>query len=315
MDVEPLLTAGPFTVTAYSLAAAAGCLISVCLYLLLARRYGPDRDTAERTALFAIPLGIFAGHFLYALVKLRSFLEDEGILFLLTPWRGGFMFLGTLLGVCLATFLGARDREGVKKSLNCLAPALTFLIAVMRFIEPLCGQGNGEDTEIAFFPLSYAADPEWPQFRSAAIFFWAGLYGIVCCLILLMYIRKNPEGLRTAKLGLVLYCAGEILLESLRRDQVIKWSFVRVSQLFCAIILVLPVIWAVIKGRYKGKKAVLSILAMAVLIGGCVALEFSVDKPLILGDNVIYFTDWLTYGLLGLCGALMGTIAWRSVRD
>ena len=315
MVAEPLLSLGAFTVTAYSLAAALGCLISVCLYLFLARRVGLNGNTAEKTALLAIPLGIFFGHFLYVIVKFRGFLEDEGFLFLFAPWRGGFMFLGALIGAALAAFLGASSREERRKSLNCLAPALTLFIAIMRFIEPLCGQGNGEDTEIGFFPLSYAADPEWPQFRSAAIFFWAGLYGIVCCVILLNYLRRHQDGLKTAELALILYCSGEILLESLRRDQVIKWSFVRVSQLFCAIILVLPVLWKVLAERFKNKKAVWSLIAMAVLIGGCIALEFSVDKPLILGDNVIYFTDWLTYGLLGLCGTLMGVIAWKNLRE
>ena len=310
MSMTDIAVFGPFHITPYSLAAAAAVIAALCLFYFSGKKIGLNDRILDKTALLVLPLGVFMGHFLYVAVKIKGFIREEGILFLVTPWRGGFMFFGVLLGVVLAVFIVCRDRREIKQLLGCLAPAMLLLIALFRFLEPLCGQGYGEDTEIMFFPLSYAIDPDWPKFRSAAIFFWAGLYGLCCCGVVTYYLLKHPSSFQAAKLGLILYCAGEILLESLRRDQVIKWSFVRVSQLISAVILALFVLYAVFKKRYTPKQAVLAILAMAALIGACVALEFSVDKPLILGSIYYYFTDWQTYSLLGLCGLLMGLLAW-----
>ncbi len=315
MEIEPIFSIGTFMVTPYSLAAAAACLAAVCVFYLCGKKQKLTEKTLDLTALLGILLGIFLGHFLYAAVKLRTYLADEGAAFLFTPWRGGFMFFGVIAGAALAAAVSASGKDAFRKTLNSLTPALTLLIAALRFIEPLCGQGCGEDTEIAFFPLSYAMDPEWPDERSAAIFFWAGLYGLICFIVLFRYLRKRPDGLKTAQLGLILYCAGEILLESLRRDQVIKWSFVRVNQLISAVILALFVLYALTTRRLKTKKAIGFTSAIAVLIGGCIALEFAVDKPLHLGDKLIYFADWVVYTLLGICGALMGLLAWNSIKE
>ncbi len=303
---------GPFIVSWYSLAAMAATALAVGLLLTGCRRKGLSVHTAEKTAVCSVVLGVFLGHFLFCSAKGRFILMEFGWTMWLTPWRGGMMFWGVVLGAVLAVFLTVPRKDRLRM-MDCLAPALTLLIALMRFAEPLCGQGKGNDSTICFFPVSYIVNPRWPDEWSYAVFFWAGLYGLICLIALLRRFGTRKTGW-TGLLGLILYCAGETVLESVRRDRVVTWTFVRVSQLTGVVILCLIVLYAIFTKKVTGRSIPRAVLSMAVLVGGCIALEFAVDKPLILSSEIkIYFAEWLVYLLLALCGTLMGLIAWSSI--
>ena len=104
---------------------------------------------------------------------------------------------------------------------------------------------------------------------------------------------------------MVLFCAFQILFESLREDEVISFGFVRAGQLLCAITLFALMACGLFRrGGLKGKKIV-SFIAYFLLIGVIVGMEFAIDK-----------TNWpilLIYGLVLLSCMGLALVTGRAL--
>ena len=247
-------------------------------------------------------------------------LKDLGIGVFLDPSFGGFLFFGVFAGVFLAAVLVSRMRDmpGAVRLLSIALPALFLAVALIRFAEPFDKQGWGEwvsadDMPLqSFFPLAFVKDPEWasPDWTEwyYSIFMLEGLWALGLCVYFLLP-RSHAKGdAYRVLLALILYCAGQVAFEPMRRDTVVRWLFIRASQLFSASALaILMIVFMIRRRRFTPL-----FLLLAVFAGGCVALEFAVDKPLILGEKRIYFPNALVYALEAVCAAMMGFVAWRG---
>ena len=303
----------------FSIAVACGALAAVALFMLLGRHKGAEARTVELFALLALPLGVLCGHLLYFIAMVHVMVPDHGVLFALRTWQGGFMFYGAVGGTVLAAWIASRvSGERLSRMLDWAALSLLLLIAVIRFAEPLDGQGWGMDPAEAVkgakwlqrFPFSFATDPEWPEFTNLSVCYLAGLWALIALAISLAGLRRRAPG-QTATLALVLYAGGQILLESLRRDYAVRWRFVRVSQLISALLLLAVLIAAVRQGHLRGWRAARYIGGLFLCVGAVIALEFAVDKPLKLpGHDPIYFSYVQVYSGIALMAVCMGLLAW-----
>lgn len=120
-----------------------------------------------------------------------------------------------------------------------------------------------------FAVKNYYGEWSWAVFVPEAL--WA--LGIA----LILWRTKAREGGRTA-LFVLLYASGQILLEGLKRGEVLHlpWlNFVRANQILCAVAIV--AVWAVCsRGSGAGKGRILASLAQVLLaMGVVVAMEFS----------------------------------------
>ena len=301
-------------ITSFAAAVCAGAGLSLALFACLARRKGIGWRTIETACMLMMPLGVICGHLLYCGALFYEVIPEYGPTVFLTPWTGGFMFYGVFAGCAAALWITARitDRKVLPRLADCTAPALLLLVALIRLVEPLDGQGKGMDVEagspIAFFPLAFP-DPEWPEEWNIAVFFFEALWALVSCALVM---KEKEEG-KAAKLAAVLYASGQILLETLRRDRVVRWRFTRVSQILSAVVLLLLLLDAVRKGKRTRKQAAWSLVGFMLMTGAVVALEFAVDKPLKLPNGeLFYFSYELTYSLIGLCAAGMGILTWMA---
>ena len=306
---EPLFTVFGVGIRPFSACVCFGALAASALFLILCgkRRCG---EQGEKCLLLAVPLAIFCGHLLNCLVLPVELVPDFGWQIFLSPWVGGYMFYGAAAGACAAVLLTGKGQRRVLMDLAALA--LLVVVMCVRFSEPLDSQGSGVPVEDpsapwCFFPIAFP-DPEWPEEWNLAVFFWEGLYALLVLVLMLVRLKKRAPG-RTALTALILYAAGQIIFESLRRDQVVRWLFVRVSQLISALILAAVVIIAIIRSL-RGRRGVLLISLTLLFIGSIIALEFAVEKPLILPDGThIYFSLPLTYSLIALCAFGLGAVA------
>ncbi len=310
---EPLFTVFGVGIRPFSACVCLGALAGCALFLSLCTRVSCSRDRAEKCLMLAVPLAVFCGHLLNCLVLPGELVPDFGWQIFFTPWAGGYMFYGAAAGACAAVLvLGKGEKRGL---MDLTSLALMALILIVRFAEPLDGQGNGipvEDPSApwCFFPIAYP-DPEWPDEWNLAVFFWEGLYALIILVLMLAGLKKRAPG-ETALTALILYAAGQIILESLRRDQVVRWLFVRVSQLASALILAAVVIIAILRGM-RGRRGILMMGLTLLFIGAVIALEFAVEKPLALpGGRLVYFSLPLTYSLIALCAAGLGAVAMNA---
>ena len=86
---------------------------------------------------------------------------------------------------------------------------------------------------------------EWEEWKYA-VFMLEGITALVIFMVLLLKGEKWQNGYR-ARLFLILYSSSQIILEALRRDNFLRWLFVRVSQVTAAVVMLGLFVFSVIR--------------------------------------------------------------------
>jgi len=276
------------------------------------RRAGLRADTAEIFALLALPLGLAGARVFYCLARLTLYMEI-GLGSVLRLWDGGFALWGAVGGAVIAALLTAKiTKQSAVKLLDALAAPAALTIAIARFAEFASGEGIGLEVGHEFFQrFPFAVyDPEW-EVWFFAIFIAEGIAALAIFAVLLM--KKFRRDGDQAKLFLVLYCSAQILLESLRRDEFLRWLFVRVSQLTAVLVLGGLMFWALYKWvradkakRMPVKPLVINWVIFLVGVGVCIAMEFAVDKS-------ANMPVWLCYCIMAVCCVAFGTTSYQLI--
>ncbi len=302
--------------TAYAGWIAGSAVLGLLFFMVSGKRLG---RAAIWTAVLAVPLGLLGARLLYVGVRIRWFLEI-GLENALWPmgedhfyWGDaqGFGLFGAVAGVALATLIATkRTKAGTGRILDALAPAAALTIGLCRFGEFLIGEGIGayvENEALDFFP--FAVSDGWSS--RYAVFMLEGLVALII-LALLLTVGRCYAGGNRARLFLILYCASQILLESLRQDSYLSWQFLRVSQLIAALILAGMMIAACRRhgkpageGLRRGRLVVVCWCLFVAAIGCCVWLEFAIDKSATLSVDLAHVLEAVCCAVLGVTAGLI----------
>lgn len=276
------------------------------------RRAGVSAKAVEWYAVFAIPFGVFLGHLFFAAAKVGEYLSQEeyGFAFFFTPWRGGFMFWGVVLGCWLAVLTASAcarcDREQRRRLTDLAAVGLILLIALVRLAEPFDTvleqrQGFGlpvEGTAPTFLPFAFDAYPDYPEERYYAVFTAEALYALAVFLFALIGMKRRPAG-KTAGVTLLLYAAGQVFFEFIRQDFTVRSMFIRISQIISAAVLVLLLIIAAAKRRIRPGDFFLRLTGFALLACMIICMEFADDgKPFALEATTLQHPAVRTSGFI-----------------
>ena len=287
--------------TAFPWLVMAAAVIVFAVMMIFRKRAGVRSAAVEWYTLFAIPLGVFMGHLFFAVSRVGEYLsqEDYGFAFFFTPWRGGFMFWGVVLGCWLAILLASacarQSRDQRRRLTDLAAVGLILLIALIRLAEPfdtVMGRGQGfvlpvEGSAPSFFPFAFSPEPEYPEDRYYAIFMAEALYALGVFLFALIGMKRRPAG-KTAGLTLLLYAAGQVFFEFVRQDYTVRSMFIRISQVISAAVLVLLLILAVAKRRITLGDFFLRLTGFALLACMIICMEFADDgKPFMLDAQTL----------------------------
>ncbi len=241
------------------------------------------KDTALRYGLWAIPLAVTGARLFYCLVRLDYVFFEQEWSFIFSLWKGGFALYGALLGCLLAAFIFSRAAK-VKAGdvLDCIAPGAALVIAGARFAESATTQGVGRLVEaeaLQCFPFAVQnVYGEWVM----PVFFYEGIVALAICFTVYRHLkRKNEKAGNTALLFLLFFGASQVLLESMREDDFLRWGFVKVSQLMSMGLVV--IIAAIFGVRIMAQKKRMPLAAsgfflLAAGVGSCVLIEFALDK-------------------------------------
>lgn len=301
-------------VTLYALCMVSAVVLGLFLFCWEQNKHRLGRNAAEIFVLLSLPLGIVGARIFYCLSRLTLYLE-MGILNILQIWNGGYALWGAVGGVVLAAILTAKiTRQPASRILDAAAAPSALAIGLGRLAEMTIGQGIGMEVETAFFqrfPFAvFNADYE--------MWFWAifVMEAVAAFVILAVLLIKKPgQDGGKVKLFLILYCSAQILLESLRRDQFLRWLFVRVSQLTAVLVLsglMFAALYRWIKNpqdRIMQKKQVVNhwvifLVGVALSIG----MEFAADKS-------AYLPLWLCYVIMAVCCVMFGFVSYRLILE
>ncbi len=299
-------------VTLYAVLLVCAFVAGLLLLHMSQRKAGLRADTTEIFALLALPLGLIGARTFYCLARLSLYMEI-GLGNVLRLWDGGFALWGAVGGAVIAALLTAKiTRQSAVKLLDALAAPAALTIAIARFAEFASGEGIGLEVEselLQRFPFA-VFDPEW-EVWFFAIFMAEGL--VALAILAVLQVKKFRRAGDKAKLFLVAYCSAQILLESLRRDEFLRWLFVRVSQLTAVLVLGGLMFYALYKWAKADKARRMPVKALIINwviflagVGICIAMEFAVDKS---ADMPV----WLCYCIMAVCCVAFGTTSYQLI--
>ena len=306
MQQTPLFTLGNFEITPYILCTAVSVLAGLVFYLFNA---GNIRARSRvLAAILSIPLGLVCARLFYVLARIDYFIEigfDQAFYYgenMDNIWGGirGAALWGAVGGTALALLLSAKiTRVKASAMMDSAAPAAALIIALYRLCEYSGGEGIGpmvENELLQFYPLAVPNEfEEWYY----SVFLLEALAAFIIFVILLTKCRSLTGGYR-ARAFLVMYCSSQVFLESLRRDNYLRWLFIRVSMLTAAVIIGFMLIAAVIRRarrpeseRMPLRRLIFCVAAVLVCVALVVLIEFGLDKSADLNNSIGYLLEML----------------------
>lgn len=271
----------------FGLYCAIGVLCAVAAIYVLCRAANMKKGTSSILSLISIAFGIIFSRLLFCL---SAIIISGGIPF--SAWfrisSGGWSFFGMIIGVMLAAKLSSvLLKEDKNKLLDHVCCALPLVMAAERFAERLFDgfnvsrelQGNGfpRNTFLA------VQDVYYPDVSFMATYLCAAICSILLFLILVVYLtRPYREDGDIWILFMILVGAGGIMLESLRYDSHLEYSFVRFQQVIAAVMMVIGVVTASLRNRgaHKGFMRT-AFISLPLAVGACGGIEYALDRTTI----------------------------------
>lgn len=302
-DIVILRQLGPFTLTAYALCLLCGAAAAVLLTVLLSRKT-LGLDASLSLSLCAMAGALIGARLLYCITMLSSILVDlGGMSFLVQPWQGGYNMYGAIFGGIAGVALYARfTHRPLPTLLDHAAPGAALAIMVGRLGEYFTSQGLGHFVEteaLQHFPFAVPNlyQDEW----QLPVFVYEAFAALIVMLVCLHLLRKGKAG-RTAEVFCALISLCQILLESLRADEFIRFGFVKFNMLAAALMLAALLTLSLRRTlaqhgwkRYQVVRLVLFVLAAVVVI----LIEFALDKSPI-DNRLLYAVMAATLAVIGV---------------
>ena len=300
---------GPFTLTAYALCLLAGMAAAMLLTAILGRKK-PGVNACLSMGMAAMAGAAIGGRLVYCLTMLEFILVDlGGAAFMVQPWQGGYNMYGAVLGGMAGVLIYARaTKRHAGALMDLAAPGAALAICAGRLGEAFTSQGLGayvENEALQCFP--FAVENSWGDWQ-LPVFAYEAAAALVVMIVCLCLLRdgKRRSG-RVAEVFLALISLCQILLESLRADEFIRFGFVKFNMLAAAVALggVIGLsVWRQVKrGGWKPWQILrLALFAATILV--VILIEFALDKSPI--DNR------LLYAVMALMLTLMGVSVLRQ---
>lgn len=300
----------PLMVTAYGASIAGGCVLAVALLAVLFRLQG---DGLGKGAAVAALCGVFAllgGHWLYCALRWSYIINDLAgdWSFPLQLWQGGFTMYGAVLGAVLGGVVAAwLTKESLPALLDKVVLGVLIVLIAGRLAEAFTCQGmaNTRASE-ALQMLPFVTADDWGGLELAVYPYEAlAALGALIAAAVVMLMRR-PAG-RAAEVGLAIVSAYQLLFESLRGDELIKFGFVCLNMLMAAAVLVailVPRIVRTVKAQGWKPWTIARIVIFLAAIGIVIAIEFALDKSDI--NNTLLYAVMTAAILSMTASALIG---------
>lgn len=285
MILEPieLFEIAGFTLYAHQALLAVAVLACGALCAVNVRRAGLPHASVLYFLPLAIVMGMLLAHLSFCLLRFGD-VSYRGIGYLFRFWEGddlhAYMLYGGMAGCAIAAWLAAKlAKASPVKLMDAIAPAAALMLCLVRVAQALAGQGHGrtldEDSPLGFFP--FAVYDSMYEMWNWAVFVPAALYLLIVAIVL-----WRGQGKRVGDatlLLLLLYAAAQITFESLRNDDVLRWGFVRCSQVFSAVVVAFVLLCYCLRvHKSGGARIAVAWVSYVLLLVVCLLMEFAIEK-------------------------------------
>ena len=271
-------------VTAYSVCIAAGAALAILLTAMVTRSRGRCPWEGVALALASGAAALVCSHLLFCAVRWGYIVNDLGgtAAFPVQLWQGGYTMYGAILGGLLGGFAFAKAKKRpVAETLDAIAPGMLLLVAAGRFGERFTLQGMASYRAAeALHMLPFASVGEWGD-PELAVYVYEVIVALAALAVCLWaWGRRAPAG-RMLENSLIVLSAWQIMLESWRGDELIKFGFVCLNMLMAAGVLAVLLAMRVVRCVKKqgwGLWSIARIILLLASAGVVIAIEFALDK-------------------------------------
>ncbi len=285
-----------------------GAALALLLGALRCRKVGVAGGRIAAAVVLLPLFTAFFSHLLNGLVQVKYILETYSPGWLFSFWQPGYMFWGGLLGATVALLIAGGSQKGLL--LEAFAPSAALMVAAARIAEGFLGQGYGE---------YWFDDPRWfsrfpfmtydPYYESWAFAIFMVEAAVAALLLIALLLKKKTWAGDGWLLFLGLYASAQVVLESLRRDEFLRWGFVRIEEVFSGgVILLVLLIYAIRAERGRGLAKTLCILVFLSMAVLCLLLEFATEGRI---PFLLFLEVYQCYlAMAGACCIMAGCIVW-----
>lgn len=262
-------------VYSYGLYIALALAVSMLLYFFLCRK----SDLFYASSLPIVLLGLLFARLFFCLFD-PNFHEIFSLknMFLLTT--GGFSMFGAIIGACLAQLLAAK-RMHIRPAAaldKLVLPLLLFVIPA-RLGENGTGLGLSRPLPLAVKDSVFVLNESYGSFINTWLLEALSAALLFVCFSLL-YRKKQKEGTLFVQF-LILFGLSQVLMESLRYDGHMRFSFISVQQIFAVLFGLLPLLFLsvrlILQKRHKFLACIGIFFVIIIPVAG-LFLEFKIDR-------------------------------------
>lgn len=294
-------------VTSFALFVVIGTVIGLIMALRRAKRCGVSQNDVLWFAMLGIPLGLFCARLVFCLYHFDE-IRYSGIGYIFRLDYGGFTVIGASLGLALAGWITKRiTRAPFVRLMDAVLPGILIVLAMERFGEGATENGTGLEVSVhalQFFPL--ARPGIYEGMSTYAVHMFEGMTALIAGMYTQM-LTAAPG--RAAGSGVILAAAGQIVWESIRKDDRMMFDMASLLMIYCAIVLfaVLMICLLRLDWPWSGKGIVLGgFLLLAVITG---AFQFFME-----GKFVHIFPVWACFFISCITTAAIAWLCLRTLR-
>ncbi len=297
-------------VTAYGVMIALGGALAIGLTMAVCRQQNKGMNSLA-LALVSGLIALAGSHWLFCALRWSYILNDleQTPLALLQFWKGGYTMYGAILGGLLGAFVYARmTRRSPLSAMDAIMPGMTILLVIGRAAECFTSQGMGTyAVNEALRMLPFVTANEWGDAQLPVYIYEAIAAGAAFVTVAVMLKRNKAPAGRAAENGLIIISAAQILLDSWRGDELIRFGFVRLNMLAAGITLLVLMILRMRRAiQADGRVRPWTWLRLTLLLAGAamvILIEFALDKSAI--DNTLLYAVMAAMVLLMGCAMLI----------
>ena len=244
-NVDPVLVhLGPFAISWYGLAVAAGILVGIWLTTREAARKGLPVEPVIDLILWIAVGGVVGARLLYVLDRWDYFAANP--LQILAIHTGGLSIMGAILGGGLvAAVLGRRKGLPIRRFFDAAAPGIVLGQAIGRFGCLFTGDTVGKPTDGSWGIVYLNPGARVPQLGVAyqPAFFYEQLWDVLVFALLWRFRKRIAGDGQLFALYLGLYAIGKFAITFVRLDPVYVWGLQQ-SHFVALGLLALAIAWA-----------------------------------------------------------------------
>lgn len=289
-------------ITGYGAFIAVGALAALAVTAVLSHVKGLGAAQGMGLGLLSGVCALLGSHWMYCALRWGYIVNDLGgsWLFPLEFMKGGYTMYGAILGGLLGAVIWARLRRvSVGQTMDVLIPGLLLLLCIGRYGEMMTAQGmaNTRAAE-ALQMMPFAFEGEWGD-PELAVFVYEALAALAALITAAVILWRGASAGRAAECGLAIVSAYQIMLDSMRGDELIRFGFVCLNMIAAAVVLAFILLTRILRRVREGGWRAWETVRVILFALGCglvIVVEFALDGKIKMFDGnntALYVLDVL----------------------